>query len=77
MSAIRRMGVIAEYGSLAAYRAYVIEGRHRTGRQLLPWEEMSDDELAAHRADIRAQIADWDADLAWVDAEIASDAVSA
>lgn len=77
MSAIRRAGVIAEHGSLEAYRDYVIEGRYQTSRGLHTWMPMAENELRAYRVDLRPQIMDWDADLAWVDAELASEAVAA
>lgn len=77
MSVIRRMGVNAEYGSLAAYRSYVIEGRRESLNRLHTWVPMADDEKPASRADLRAQIADWTSDLEWVDAQIAGDAVAA
>lgn len=79
MSAIRRMGVIAEHGSLAAYRAYLIEGRDETSRRLVmsSMAVMAEDEFPAYHADLRYQIMDWDVDIAWVDAELALDAVAA
>lgn len=79
MTSIRARGVIAEHGSLAAYRAFVIEGRDETSRRLVmsSMAVMAEDEFPAYHADLRYQIMDWDADLAWVDAELALDAVAA
>ncbi|MCJ2136856.1 hypothetical protein MKK69_22860 [Methylobacterium sp. J-026] len=74
MSAIRRAGVIAEYGSLEAYRDYVIEGRDNCATRLhrSVIGAMSDMDNA-RAADLRMALADWKVDLAWVDAELASE----
>ncbi|KQT93380.1 hypothetical protein ASG60_08420 [Methylobacterium sp. Leaf469] len=74
LESIRRRGVIAEYGSLANYRTYVVEGRYQTSRSLHLFTPMSEEETRAHHADLRLQIMDWDADLAWVDAALAKEA---
>lgn len=69
MSAVRRRGVISDYGSLDAYRAHVVQGRDECAARL----------RAAVNAPEQAgplvwQLADWECDLAWVDAELARDA---
>lgn len=69
MSAVRRSGVIADYGSLEAYRAHVLQGRDECAARLRAAVNSPDE-----AGPLVWQLADWEVDLAWVDAELSRDA---
>lgn len=74
MNSIRRAGVIADYGSLTAYREHVVQSRSDCLRCLAraePWDVVGPGGPTI--AELRRDFADWEADLAWVNAEIAKD----
>jgi hypothetical protein len=70
------MGVIAHHGSLTAYRAFIIAGRDACSTRLARSNvEAMTDRDRARVADTRQELADWKADLAWVDAAIEEEAI--
>ncbi len=75
MSFVRRMGVIADYGSLENYRSFLTTARANCARVIEIKER-----TAATAADIesleehRLNLTDWDINLEWVDAELAREA---
>ncbi|TXN48445.1 hypothetical protein [Methylobacterium sp. WL7] len=78
MSYIRRLGVIAEHGTLEAYRNFVLMGRDAAARKATRhWLSASTDAEHARVEELRMAEIDWRVDLAWVDQEIARDAAVA
>ncbi|MCG5246922.1 hypothetical protein LPC10_17450 [Methylorubrum sp. B1-46] len=73
MSAVRRSGVIADHGSLEAYRAYVIKGREASSLaiSMTRENETPDQDLITL---LEQNVLDWECDLAWVDAELSKEA---
>ena len=75
MSAVRRQGVIADHGSLEAYRDYVQQGLDETAARLAAKRISAITDMdRAHVGDLRMTLADWKLDLAWIDAELTRDA---
>lgn len=72
MSSIRRAGVIADYGSLEAYRTHVIAERDECARGITHHLDIWPGYVRDGRvlAMARLELADWKADLAWVDSEL-------
>jgi hypothetical protein len=71
VSPIRRQGVIAHYGSLDAYRAYAVA--HRASWQAEIDDPATDPALLPR---LREDLANWDLDIAWVEAEIVAASVA-
>lgn len=69
MSAIRRLGVIADHGSLAAYRDFVISGQDTCAKSLAACAA-DPDVSPCHVAALAQDLVDWRIDLAWVDGEL-------
>lgn len=75
MSYLRRRGVIADYGSLEAYKAFLTEARNNSAVVLDMNERTAiTDADHAYVDECRLDLADWNVDLEWVNAELAKDA---
>lgn len=66
---VRRQGVISDYGSLEAYRTHVVAGRDACAARLRAAVNAPD-----QAGPLLWEMADWEVDLEWVDAELARDA---
>lgn len=66
MDGIRRLVLTAEFGSLAGYRAHVVAERDACAA----WIRATVDDSQLETS-LSGGLAEWDADLAWVDAELA------
>jgi hypothetical protein len=71
MSSVRRQGVIDEFGSLSAYRAHVLAGREECAARLRAAVNCPDEAPS-----LVWQLADWDLDLEWINAELARENTS-
>lgn len=75
LESIRRRGVIADFGSLARYREYVIKGADACALKVAETRISAITEMDhANLAGRRAELTDWKLDLAWVDAALAKEA---
>ncbi len=75
MSYLRRCGVIADYGSLEAYKDFLTTARNNSAAVLgIKARTAVTEADHAYVDECRLDLADWEVDLAWVNDELAKDA---